>query len=158
MAQRRVWERLAEATRKRYVARGKSMGQSEAQVRAHYESGGSMATYRGHPPRYGVGERMWTRLRKEAKKAELDKDLADPDTHTSGDVTIVLVSLLSKGFSPQWILDRLAEKQDSRSTYRSRAAKLLRKQFPKMDWGWDPGRKRFYRRTLIADIELYYYH
>ena len=78
------------------------------------------------------------------------------DEDTTGDYTVVLESLLTKGFTPQWILDRLAEKKDSRDRYRSAIARGLRKRGS--DAGWQPGRGRYKKRILVADIELYFYH
>lgn len=146
---RKGWDQLAASTRKRYLSKGKTLGQTEPQVKAYYESGGDMSAYRGHRKRPGTSERQWSAMVAAAKRAKLDQD-------TNGHYDVILESLLAKGFTPSWIIDKLDEKADSRGTYRSTAARALRKQ--SVDAGWQPGRKRYHRRNVIADIELFYYH
>lgn len=145
----RRWESLADSTRKRYLAKGRTLGQTEAQVKAHYLSGGDMSAYRGHRKHAGASERQWSAMVRAAKAARLDED-------TTGDMTVILESLLAKGYKPAWIVSKLTEKKDSRDTYRSDLARKLRKQ--RIDAGWQPGRRRYHKRDQPADIELYYYH
>lgn len=157
MAKPRNWDALSERQRKRYLSKGKKQGFTDDYTRRYYETGGDLREFRGHRSRYGTSEKTWTKLRRAAYAAKLETDHPKGQT---GDafVVYVLESLLSKGFKPQWILDKLAEKRNSRDTYRSVFAKALRKQFPTSDAGYNPGRKRFHARNQIADLELYYYH
>ena len=143
----RVWEQLAPSTRKRYLSKGRSLGQTEAQVKAHYLAGGNMSAYRGHRKHAGASERQWSNMVRAAKQARLDED---------GDLEAILESLLSKGLTPQWIILKLREKEDSRDSYRSTLARELRKKG--VDTGWQPGRRRYHARLQYADIEIYYYH
>ena len=149
MARRRSWETLSESTRKRYLSKGRSLGQSAAEVIRLYESGGNMSAHRGHPSRAGgVSERMWTRLRAAARRARLQQD---------GDVSDILESLLGKGFKPQWILDKLDEKEESRDAYRNPFNRMLRNAGQR-NAGIQPGNDRYHQRIQYADIELFYYH
>jgi hypothetical protein len=111
-----------------------------------------MSLYRGHAKHAGASERQWATMVRLSKRARMDED------PPAENITTVLESLLAKGFKPSWIIARLEEKIDSRDTYRSRAAKLLRQQFPNEDYGYNPGRRRYYGRNFYADIELFYYH
>lgn len=143
----RVWEQLATSTRERYVSKGKALGQSEAQTKAHYVGGGDMSAYRGHRKHAGASERQWAAMKKAAKQSWLDED---------GDIDTILESLLSKGLKPGWIIVRLNEKRGSRVTYRTAFARAVRKKG--IDAGWQPGRRRYHARLQYADIEIFYYH
>lgn len=149
-SRRRSWDALAASTRKRYLSKGRSLGQTAAEVQRLYESGGNMSVYRGHPARPGgVSERMWTRLRTAAKRARLERD---------GNVSDILDSLLSKGFKSTWILRKLEEKEDSRDTYLAPHNRMLRRTRINPDAGKQPGQRRYFGRPQYADIELFYYH
>ena len=147
-AKRRIWDQLAASTRKRYISKGKALGQSERQVKQYYESGGNMGAYRGHKPHAGASERQWAAMVAAAKVAQLNQD---------GDITLILENLLAKGFKPAWITAKLNEKRESRGAYRSPINRALRRAGNK-DAGREPGRSRYYKRTHPADIEIYYYH
>lgn len=153
----RVWANLAESTRKRYLASGRKQNLTAQQVQQHYESGGNMAVFRGHPSHHGLSERQWAKLRRAANAARLGGDHPDdwPGTN-SAFVTHVLDSLLAKGFTYNQILDWLIEKRESRATYRSTLARAQRSQG--IDAGSQPGRNRYYARNTYADIEVFYYH
>jgi hypothetical protein len=69
---------------------------------------------------------------------------------------VILESLLSKGFTPDTILQWLREKKDSRDTYRSPVNRALRHRG--IDAGYQPGRARYHNRDTYADIEVFYYH
>lgn len=84
-----------------------------------------------------------------ARAARLDEDV-------ESDMGAILESLLTKGYSYDWILTKLDEKKESRDTYRSNPARILRHQG--IDAGWQPGRRRYHKRAQPADIELFYYH
>lgn len=73
-----------------------------------------------------------------------------------GDPRVILDNLMSKGFTPAWIIRRLEWKVESRATYRTTLARSQRSQG--IDAGWQPGRRRYFKRNIVADIELYYYH
>lgn len=150
----RRWENLSPSTRKRYASKGRTLGQTEAQVKSFYESGGRMSVYRGHPTRPGnVSERMWTKMRAAAKASRMQRGLDE-----GSNISDVLESLLGKGFKPQWIIDRLIEQKESRDTYLSPTARYMRRINPHQDAGYQPGRSRFHNRVMHADIELFYYH
>lgn len=144
---RRDWSRLGERQKKRYLAAGRKQGLSEGEIIQHYESGGSLAIWRGQSrsKRAGVSERTWRRLMRAAQAAELSDNPGE-----------VLESLVGKGFQPDWILDELWRQENARSQFRSAYRRALRRK--KLDAGYQPGRARYKRRNLIADIELYYYH
>jgi hypothetical protein len=148
VAQPRSWARLSANTQHRYLTRGRRLGMSEAQVIAQYESGANISILRGHPSHHGLSEKRWTQLRTAAKASQLYED---------GDIAIILDSLLAKGFSFKWILTKLTEKKESRDTYRAPENREARRRGDK-DAGREPGRTRYYGRSQIADIELYYYH
>lgn len=145
----RNWDRLKQSTRDRYLAKGRKQGLTAEQVKSTYLSGVPLGEWRGHRPHPGASERQWSAMVRAAKQAHLPEDV-------DGDYTIVLESLLAKGYKPAWILKKLAEKRDSRDTYRSSAARIARAKGKSV--GWDPGRPRYFARALPADIELYYYH
>lgn len=84
---------------------------------------------------------------KAARASELSPD---------GDHGEILESLLSKGFQYEWILSELGRQQNARSQFRSAYRRALRRQG--RDTGWQPGRTRYKRRVIHADIEIYYYH
>lgn len=145
----RNWAKLKPSTRDRYLAKGRKQGLTPAQTEQLYMSGAPLGEFRGHRPRPGASERQWARMVQAAKAARLNEDV-------EGDFRIVLESLLAKGYKPAWIIRKLEEKKESRDTYRSPAAGVLRKQGKAA--GWEPGRSRFFKRDQPADIELYYYH
>lgn len=145
----RNWASLKPSTQKRYLGKGRALGQTEAQVQAHYTGGGNMGAHRGHRQHAGASERQWGALIQAAKHAKLDEDVDGP-------MEAILENVLSKGFTPAWILHTLAEKAESRDTYRSKLARVQRTK--SIAAGWEPGRGRYQRRNLVADIELYYYH
>lgn len=147
---RRVWTTLGERTRRDYLRRGKGLGLTDTQIIALYESGGNVSGLRGHKKRPGVSERQWTNLRRAALAARLDSDLEH------GDVNEVLESLLTKGFSYEWILNSLQDKKSVRDEFRSWAKRAMRRN--NIESGWQPGRARYGSRNQMADIELYYYH
>lgn len=147
MAKPRVWERLSDTTRKRYISKGRSLDQTPEQVRAYYESGGTMGAYRGHKPHYGASERQWSAMLAAARRSRLDED---------GNTTQILENLLAKGFKPNWIVHQLDLKADSRDAYRSPLNRAKRK--AKRGAGREPGASRYKRRVLIADVEIYWYH
>lgn len=144
--QRRDWSRLGERQRKRYIGAGRKQGLTEAQVIQHYESGGNLSAWRGQRPtqRPGISERKWRQLRAAAKRAQLEN------------ATEVLESLVQKGFTAEWILHELEQQYVARTEFRSAPRRAMRAQ--RIDAGWQPGRNRYKRRNLTADIEIYYYH
>lgn len=150
MAKPRNWTLLAASTQKRYTNKGAKQGLTPAQVEAAYMSGRPLGDWRGHPKRPHASERQWGQLVKAAKAADLGKDV-------DGDYTVVLDSLLQKGYAPAWILQKLAEKKESRDTFLLAANVRARKQGHDMA-GRQPGRRRYFGRSQPADIELYYYH
>lgn len=145
----RPWDQLAESTRKRYIAKGKRLGLSPAQVQAHHAAGQPMGAFRGHAPKPGASERQWGAMLAAAKAARLHEDVDYP-------ISVILESLLVKGYKPEWIIRKLVEKKESRDTYRSKTAHQLRKSGDKR--GWDPGRPRYFTRDIRADIEIFWYH
>ena len=153
MAQPRRWDRLAASTQRRYLSAGRKQGLTPQQIQQHYESGGSVSAWRGHRQHAGASERQWRKLKAAAKRAELDKDVDNP-----GDVDNILESLLSKGLTVDFILQKLGEKHDSRTIYRSWLKRRQRNERPFDDAGYNPGRQRYNGRVTHADIELYYYH
>ena len=149
---RRDWNKLGTAQRKRYLSAGRKRGLTDAQIRQHYTSGGSLSEWRGHRKRAGISERQWTTLRQAALASKLDLDLEHHD------VSVVLESLLAKGFSYAWILQRLQEKEESRRLFKTQAKRRARYNRPKDDEGYNPGRRRYHARNQIADIEIYWYN
>lgn len=171
MAKPRVWERLSDTTRKRYISKGRSLNQTPEQVRAYYESGGTMGAYRGHKPHYGASERQWAAMVAAARAAGLHQDaegyytnerkhILSPRATIIGRqfITTTLENMLGKGFKPRWIIARLREKKDSRDTYHTAIKTAIRNRDRNDDRGYQPGRARYHARPLIADVEIYWYH
>lgn len=145
----RDWSTLGAAQQKRYLNASVNRGLTAAQIRAHYESGASLKDWRGHAPR-PVSEKRWTALRAAAKRAELWRDVDDTNQ--------TIEKLFNLGFSYEWILHALQEKANSRSTFRTALMKALRKNNPRADAGYNPGRARYKKRTPHAPRELFFYH